>query len=73
MENLETPKTENNFGAIIGIILIILMLLVGAYFFLSQRITKLEEQRQANALLRSEPATTTIYIRIPATSTAKTQ
>jgi preprotein translocase subunit YajC len=61
MENTETPKVETSYGPIIGIILIVLLLLIGAYYFLSQRISKLEEQKKTNALIELQNATTTIF------------
>ena len=62
MENTETPKTktENSFGPMIGIVLIILVLLAGAYHLLSQRISKLEEQKKTSALIQLQNATTTL-------------
>lgn len=62
MEPLETKteKTEQPVGPVIGIILIIVMILIGGYYFLSQRITKLEREKQNQALNQDQNSTTTI-------------
>jgi hypothetical protein len=60
MENQtpEKPNTEIEIGPMMGIVIILLMLLAGAWYFLNQRVDKLEAQReQQNKILSS---TTTI-------------
>ena len=37
---------ENSLGPMTGIILIVLMLLIGAWYFLWQKVVKLEDQRE---------------------------
>jgi len=59
--NTENPESENGIGPLTGIIIIVLMILAGGWYFLSERITKLEEKEK----LTSE-------LNIQATSTATT-
>ena len=45
----QTPKKESERGALIGIGLIIVILLVGAYSFWKNEVTKLQEARRLEA------------------------
>jgi Na+-transporting methylmalonyl-CoA/oxaloacetate decarboxylase gamma subunit len=66
MENTpNNPQTE--MGPMMGIILIVLMLLIGAWYFLWQKVTKLEDQRE-QAKMATTTATTTEYINLGTTT-----
>ena len=70
MEN-DTPKnpeSETEFGPLTGTIIIFLLILAGGWYFLNQRIDKLEEQRLELAKILEANATTTINL---GTSTIK--
>ena len=62
MENTENSKTE--IGPMTGIILIVLILLIGAWYFLWQKIVQLEDQKE-----KAPVATTTTRIIYLATTT----
>lgn len=47
--NIE-PKSSG-WGAIIGAIIIIILLIVGGWYFIGNRVQKIEEQKQANKVL----------------------
>ena len=54
-------------GPLLGTILIVLLLLVGAVYFLWQKVTQLEDQREQ---IKNMPTSTTVYIKLPATTEA---
>ena len=54
---MENPKQEMEFGPLMGVIIIVILLLIGAVYFLNQRIDKLETQKK---MLQNIVSTTTV-------------
>lgn len=71
MENQspENPKPETEIGPLTGIILIVLILLIGAWYFLWQKVVKLEDQREKAPIA----TTTTEYIYLGTTTATSTK
>jgi hypothetical protein len=58
----EASKSGNGFGTIIGITIIVIVLLAGAWYFLGQRVAKLEEQKQISTVIDESKLSTSTEV-----------
>ncbi len=49
--NLPTESKSSGWGALIGVIIIIILLIAGGWYFISNRVEKIQEQKEANEVL----------------------
>jgi preprotein translocase subunit YajC len=60
---IEEQKSEGGTGAMIGVIIIIIVLLVGIWYFVTNKLEQIEEQKIQNAIIEAQnSATTTINL-----------
>ncbi|MEI6191315.1 MAG: hypothetical protein WCP24_03040 [bacterium] len=62
---METEKS-NGMGAVIGAIIIIIILAAGAWYFIGNRVEKIEIQKQANKVLDVSTGSSTEVVDIQA-------
>ena len=72
MENAENPKTESGMGAIIGAIVIIILLIAGGWYFISNRVEKVQIQKQELLDFNATTSTTTEIINLGTTTATST-